>query len=225
MGMNWDNYPSLFTYHLPHSYRKCGQQMSCQYSNNYPVVLPKTALAMSLSTCSGNFLRSRSDVLSQYLEVLTACNIISWLIEHLWTYLPHVLCSGASGVLFSLACGYSTTSDGTGDGLLFTFGGRFGNIGPDESLRTLGNFAAVGMDPVIVVVAVVVVKKSSRLSKASIWPSLCGRYLRNDFLMFFIDFTTASYGVTVGWVRRFSLENTVLQIISAFVSLVWILKS
>ena len=167
------------------------------YSNNSSVPPSKTELSMSHITFNVKFLREKLGGLSRWLEVLTACNIIFWMIELLCSTLPHVFYSGASGVLFSVACEYSTTSYGTGVGLFYTLLGRVITPVPGASLYTLGYSVAVVMAPVAIVVDVVIVKKYTSSSKASIYPPLCGRYPHNAFLMSFSYFSCASTGVAV----------------------------
>ena len=185
----------------------------------------KTVLAMPQSTCSGIFFWAILDGLSWWLEVFTSWNIIFWMIGLLSTDFPRIFYSGASGYLYSVDCGYSTTSADTGVRLLFTLGGWVVTLGPCASLCALWDYAAVGMTPVAVVFSVVVVKISISWSKSSIWILLCVRCPQNAFSMSFSDFATAYYGVTVVWVSYLCFKNTMSQILSAFVSLVRILKS
>ena len=98
------------------------------------------------------------------------------MVELLCSILPCVLYAGDSGVLFSVACGCSTTSASTVVGLICTLVERFGTLGTGASLCSLGDAVSVGMNQVVVVVAFVLVKISASCSKASIWPSICGKY-------------------------------------------------
>ena len=68
---------------------------------------------------------------------------------------------GADGVLFSVACGYSKISTGTGLGLFYTLGGLVATLGYGSSLCTLVYSAFVGMVPATVVVSAVFVKTSA----------------------------------------------------------------
>ena len=203
LGMPWANRPSSLSYDLPRASWKCGQRMRCRYSNKSPVYPSKTVLAMLHSTCSEKNLWEILYGLTWWLEVLTACKIISWLIECLCAALPRVLYDGASVFFYSVACWYYTTSTGTSVGLFCTLVGKVWNLVPGESLFTIRYAVAVGMAAVVVVVSVGIVKKSVSCSKSSIWISLCKIYPWNDFSKSFSDFNTASDGVTVGWVRFF----------------------
>ena len=140
--------------------------MRCRYSNSSPVSPYNTVLDMLDIYCSVNAIRSRLDGLIQWLEFLTALNIIYWLIERIWDDLPRIFYSGASGVLFSVIIDYSTTSAGTGVGLFYTLGGIFATLVPGASLFTLVDASEIGMAPVVMSVAVVVVKIYSRYFKA-----------------------------------------------------------
>ena len=133
----WGNLPSSLSYDLTHDYHKCGRKMMCQYSKKPPVSPSNTASAVSHSTCSRNFLWAILDGLSRWLEVLTTCNIISWLIERFYDALTYVLYADSSGVLYSVACGYSTNRSGNSVRLFFTLVKRVSTLRPGAYLFPL----------------------------------------------------------------------------------------
>ena len=87
------------------------------------------------------------------------------MVELLCSILPCVLYAGDSGVFFSLAYEYSTTSNGNSGGMFCTLVVRVTTLIPGMSLCNLGDAVAVGMAPVDVVVVVVIMKNLSDAPK------------------------------------------------------------
>ena len=160
--------------------------MRCWYFNNSPVSPPKTALAMLHITCSVNFLWKRNNILADWtsLRCYALC-ILCWLFRSvvfsdLWVFYNQRWYR-CQTVMYPWRESSNHWTWRVPLHPCICCSSEYGSSDRGGCCRCC--------------------EKYVRLSKASIWISLCGRYPWNTFSRSFSDFATTYTGVAVGWVN------------------------